>query len=68
MCSDESLRLLRQDRRVSVRELAAAVAAECGCPVAASTVSRWERAVRLPAGERALALFRTVKVLAVRGD
>ena len=64
LCADGGLRLLREHRGLSTYELAAAVGEQAGRKVAESTVSRWERGLRLPTRANALALMKVTESLA----
>lgn len=63
LCASGDLRALRCSGGLTLKDMAEMVSAECGYPVAASVVSRWERGVTLPGTRRARALFAVAEAL-----
>jgi len=67
LCVSGGLGLLLHERGAGVREMAEAVTAEYGHPVAPSTVSRWARGKCRPGRDLALALYAVAEALSEGG-
>ena len=63
LCTSGGLRVLRTSGGLTLADLADLVSLECGFPLAASVVSRWERNLMLPGPRRAPALFAVAEAL-----